>query len=381
MRLHHQARRRAGATSVEFAAVALLVFLLLFGILEYARFLFVLHLATNAARDAARFAAVRTSGGVLLTEPDGTVRQPTPAEAEGSLGLAISNFNLGLVMMKPTDTANTRTYTALRAGGSVQLVGIPGITLTATMEVRVNRAGDSNTSNPTPAAIDFTRLPGNKLTVSVGGAVVGWFGEVHPAVRERFGIEARVYAFDLDLTKLPLAEPAQMRAIPRFPGSARDVSLLLAETIPAARVEEVIAAVGEKLVTSVRLLEDYRDAKLGVRDQTIEPDGEYAELERLVRLLNQRGARVVLINTPESALLRDLYESGPYYRSYIAFLEGLAARVPGARFYDFRGLLPVEDFNDWHHVTYIGAIKLGAAYTELVRPGVLAAVQPPGQGS
>ena len=125
----------------------------------------------------------------------------------------------------------------------------------------------------------------------------------------------------------------------------------------------------------------YREAKLAVRDQTVESTGEYAELERLVRLLSERGARVVLVNTPESSLLRDLYESGPYYRSYVAFLEGLAARVPGAAFYDFRGLLPIEDFNDWHHATYIGTIKLGAAYTELVRPGVLAATKPAaGQG-
>ena len=60
---------RAGATTVEFAVVALLLFLMLFGILEYARFLFVYHLATNAARDGARFAAVHTSGGTMSGEP------------------------------------------------------------------------------------------------------------------------------------------------------------------------------------------------------------------------------------------------------------------------------------------------------------------------
>ena len=73
MRLQPRGRRRDGATSVEFACVALLLFLLLFGILEYGRFLLVHHLTTNAARDAARFAVVRTNGGVLLTEPDGTL--------------------------------------------------------------------------------------------------------------------------------------------------------------------------------------------------------------------------------------------------------------------------------------------------------------------
>ena len=79
MRIHHHpgrgrpaGRRRAGATTVEFAFVAILLFLMLFGILEYGRFLFVYHLTTNAARDAARFAVVRTSGGVTITEADGT---------------------------------------------------------------------------------------------------------------------------------------------------------------------------------------------------------------------------------------------------------------------------------------------------------------------
>ena len=41
------------------------------------------------------------------------------------------------------------------------------------------------------------------------------------------------FAFELDLDALPLAPPAQMRPIAKFPGSARDVSLLLAEAIPA----------------------------------------------------------------------------------------------------------------------------------------------------
>lgn len=62
-------RKRSGATTVEFAVVALLVFVLMFGIFEYARFLFVHHVTTNAARDAARFAVVRTGGGTMPGEP------------------------------------------------------------------------------------------------------------------------------------------------------------------------------------------------------------------------------------------------------------------------------------------------------------------------
>jgi phenylalanyl-tRNA synthetase beta chain len=92
---------------------------------------------------------------------------------------------------------------------------------------------------------------------------VGWFGEVHPAVRAKLGVDGPVFAFEVDLSRLPLAGAAQMRAIPRFPGSTRDVSLLLAADIPAARVQATITAANEPLVSGVRLLEDYRDAKLG----------------------------------------------------------------------------------------------------------------------
>ena len=93
--------------------------------------------------------------------------------------------------------------------------------------------------------------------------VIGWFGEVHPRVRKKLGVEGTVFAYEVELDKLPVAPPAQMRAIPKFPGSERDVSLLLAEGIAAARVVDVIEAASEPLVWKIRLLEDYRDAKLG----------------------------------------------------------------------------------------------------------------------
>ncbi len=69
MRISRAKARRSGATTVEFAFVAILLFMMLFGIFEYGRFLFVYHMTTNAARDAARFAVVHTNGGTMSGEP------------------------------------------------------------------------------------------------------------------------------------------------------------------------------------------------------------------------------------------------------------------------------------------------------------------------
>jgi Flp pilus assembly protein TadG len=57
----HRGGRRRAATAVEFAIVAPVFFLVLLGIIEYARFLFTLEMLNNAAREGARYAAVNTT--------------------------------------------------------------------------------------------------------------------------------------------------------------------------------------------------------------------------------------------------------------------------------------------------------------------------------
>jgi Flp pilus assembly protein TadG len=65
--MSHSSRRpstpRRGAALVEFAFVATVTLLFFFVILEYARFVFLLQVATNAAREGARMASAHTGDG------------------------------------------------------------------------------------------------------------------------------------------------------------------------------------------------------------------------------------------------------------------------------------------------------------------------------
>src|SRR5829696_7424140 len=61
MRLRTRPSRRPGSTLVESALVIAVFLLVLFGIFEYCRFLMVLHVTNNAARDGARFASVNVN--------------------------------------------------------------------------------------------------------------------------------------------------------------------------------------------------------------------------------------------------------------------------------------------------------------------------------
>jgi phenylalanyl-tRNA synthetase beta chain len=166
-------------------------------------------------------------------------------------------------------------------------------------------AGDVEIKTAATRGVPYLH-PGVAGELLVGGNVVGWFGEIHPDVRKRLGVESPVFAFDVDLTKLPIAAPSQMQPIVKFPGSARDVSLLLGAAIPASRIEDVIAAVGEPLVTTVRLLEDYRDAKLG--------DGMKSMLWSILYRAPDRTLTDVEVDKAHEAIVGRLVENLPAQR-------------------------------------------------------------------
>ena len=73
-----------------------------------------------------------------------------------------------------------------------------------------------------------------------GGAVLGFVGELHPAVQQRMGLEsAAVAGFELYLPALLAALPASERRfipLPRYPEATRDLALLVPAETPAAAV-------------------------------------------------------------------------------------------------------------------------------------------------
>jgi len=66
--LQKKIRKRRGATAVEAALVIGIFFILLLGIFEYCRFLMVLNIANNAARDGARYAAVNVGSDLTAQQ-------------------------------------------------------------------------------------------------------------------------------------------------------------------------------------------------------------------------------------------------------------------------------------------------------------------------
>jgi Flp pilus assembly protein TadG len=100
--------RRRGVTLVEMAFVISIAALFLFGILEYGRYLMVLHTANNAAREGARFAAAHTGDGTTLSQVTGVVTSKM-----AGVDAQIQGFNVNVFSADPSGIYNSSTGTAI----------------------------------------------------------------------------------------------------------------------------------------------------------------------------------------------------------------------------------------------------------------------------
>ncbi len=122
--------------------------------------------------------------------------------------------------------------------------------------------------------LTFSRIepyPGYDPDLLVGvfahGKELGRLGKVAPAVSRHYDIDSKghVYAFELDVASVLELSQKECKFIPlpRFPAVLRDLSVVVDDTMEAARLEKVIWEVGGGLVESVRLFDIYQGEKIG----------------------------------------------------------------------------------------------------------------------
>ena len=105
--------RRRGMTTVETALVLVVFCMLMFGVFEYCRFLYMLHLTNNAARDGARYAVVNLSKPTTFDKTDFTdgsgtvypsIQKYTTARMSGS-DRQLGNYAVAVYPVDPVGAA------------------------------------------------------------------------------------------------------------------------------------------------------------------------------------------------------------------------------------------------------------------------------------
>jgi phenylalanyl-tRNA synthetase beta chain len=117
--------------------------------------------------------------------------------------------------------------------------------------------------------------PGRCAEVSVEGAVLGAMGEIHPLVREAFGLpEQPVLALEWDLDALLAAAEAadaekQVGMFSPYAPVHEDLAVVVDEALPAVEVARTIMRAGKPLVTEAVLFDVYHGEQVGAGKKSL----------------------------------------------------------------------------------------------------------------
>lgn len=106
--------------------------------------------------------------------------------------------------------------------------------------------------------------PGRCAAVKVAGRVIGFVGELHPRLLERYDLPGRAVAIEVDAGAiLAAAEPIRVEALPRFPAVDRELNVVVAEEAPAAEVLGAARESAGDLLEGATAVDEYRGPQVG----------------------------------------------------------------------------------------------------------------------
>ncbi len=106
--------------------------------------------------------------------------------------------------------------------------------------------------------------PGRQANIIYEGEVIGFLGEVHPAVADNYEIGSRVTVAVLDMPGIvaKASYDRKYEGIAKYPAMTRDISMLMKKDILCGQIEEIIEKKGGKLVESYHLFDIYEGSQI-----------------------------------------------------------------------------------------------------------------------
>jgi phenylalanyl-tRNA synthetase beta chain len=186
-----------------------------------------------------------------------------PAEGPGGLARPLPDEprRLSIVMTGPREA---RSWLAQQDRAPMGFYDLKGV-----VELLLTRLGLEGTFEPGEHSAFH---PGRRAQVQVGGRDVGVMGELHPLVRDAFGLPSQpvcALEFDLDGLLEAWGTPRRVTPISAHPPVYEDLAVVVDEGVPAVRVRDLIAQTGAPLVRSVVLFDVYRGEQVGTGQKSL----------------------------------------------------------------------------------------------------------------
>lgn len=106
--------------------------------------------------------------------------------------------------------------------------------------------------------------PGRQALICYEGNVIGYLGEVHPAVADTYGIGTRAYVAVLDILNVVkhATFDRKYEGIAKFPAVNRDISMVVPKEVMVGQIEHMIAQRGGKILENYELFDIYEGSQI-----------------------------------------------------------------------------------------------------------------------
>jgi phenylalanyl-tRNA synthetase beta chain len=126
--------------------------------------------------------------------------------------------------------------------------------------------------------------PFQQAKIVVGGVTIGSIGQIHPEILLLLDIKDPLFFAEIDLQQLSTFVPKvwQSSPIPPFPGSERDWTITLKESLPVDELFTTIRQISSPFLKDVFLLDVYQSDQLGSHKKNVTLRFFYIDKERTI---------------------------------------------------------------------------------------------------
>lgn len=177
-------------------------------------------------------------------------------------------------------------------------------TMKGVIEEFFDRSGLQGKETYDPNAGKTFLHPGRQANVIYNGKVVGYLGEVHPAVAENYSIKDRVYIAVIDMPHIvkQASFERKYKGIAKFPAVTRDISMVMPKDILVGDLEKVFDSKGGQYLESYELFDIYEGTQIEAgfksvaysltfraKDKTLEENDYAPAMNKILKSLEEMG--------------------------------------------------------------------------------------------
>ena len=99
--------------------------------------------------------------------------------------------------------------------------------------------------------------PGQCASITLGDALIGWIGMLHPEIENRLGLNGKVYLFEIRLGSELDGRLPSFNELSRFPSIRRDISVLVDKGVQFNELRNTIREAASENLKEIRLFDVY----------------------------------------------------------------------------------------------------------------------------